>query len=328
MSTYRVFLGAPPLRDLDNDPTEYRWENVSSQSEKTREQLPTPPDFPGLEALDNASRRISLVYQNVIFNEDAEDGSFEDGEDSKLIPAGADQTTAITWPPTAEDQAKRQSRSRRSMNELSFLNTTTRSFIGSQPETQETQETQSMNYSDASSIARFPTFHFSMHALASLTLLVKQKCTGAMRISILVAILEVEGPDTVKIKQGREAGKQVAVLKMILGDEGGTICKLTAWREVAERWGGQHTAVAVKRGDIVLIENVIATFDIKSSPNIIASPFQKSSLTICYRTMPYTKEDSRLRPDLRLGRSDVAVRKVAAVVAWFQDLAGLESLDV
>lgn len=71
----------------------------------------------------------------------------------------------------------------------------------------------------------------------------------------LLAVLEVEGPDTIRIKNGREAGKEVAILKMILGDEGGTICKLTAWREVAERWGGQRGAVGVKRGDIVLIES-------------------------------------------------------------------------
>lgn len=141
------------------------------------------------------------------------------------------------------------------MNELSFLNTSTRSFTQSQPETQETQGSQSLNYSDASSIAHFPTFHFSLHSLASPTQLAKQKVAGSMKISTLMAVLEVEGPDTIRIKQGRDAGKEVAILKMILGDEGGTICKLTAWREVAERWGGQHGVVAVKRGDVVFIES-------------------------------------------------------------------------
>lgn len=33
--------------------------------------------------------------------------------------------------------------------------------------------------------------------------------------------------------------------------------------------------------------------------------------------------DVKLRPDLRLGYSDAAVRKVASVVRWFQDTAGL-----
>jgi len=54
-----------------------------------------------------------------------------------------------------------------------------------------------------------------------------------------------------------------------------------------------------------------------------ASQHLNSKLTICYRTMPYTHEDGRLRPDLRLGESDPSVRKVATVVLWFQRMAGL-----
>lgn len=73
---------------------------------------------------------------------------------------------------------------------------------------------------------------------------------------MLLAVLEVEGPDTIRIKNGKDAGKEVGILKMILGDEGGMICKLTAWREVAERWGGGlPNTTSVKRGDIVLIES-------------------------------------------------------------------------
>lgn len=41
--------------------------------------------------------------------------------------------------------------------------------------------------------------------------------------------------------------------------------------------------------------------------------------------MPYTHEDNRLRPDLRLGESDAAVRKVAAVANWFEKMAGLDA---
>jgi hypothetical protein len=39
--------------------------------------------------------------------------------------------------------------------------------------------------------------------------------------------------------------------------------------------------------------------------------------------MPYTREDDRLRPDLRLGKSDAAVKKVAALAKWFERMAGL-----
>jgi hypothetical protein len=74
------------------------------------------------------------------------------------------------------------------------------------------------------------------------------------KVNALLATLEVEGPDTVHVKKGPDAGKEVSVLKMILGDEDGSVCKLTAWREVADAWG----ALGVKRGDIIYLERMCA----------------------------------------------------------------------
>lgn len=75
----------------------------------------------------------------------------------------------------------------------------------------------------------------------------------------MVAALEVEGPDTITIKKGADAGKQVSLLKMILGDEEGAVCKLTAWRHIADVWGGNDDSPAVKRGDILFIESTYYT---------------------------------------------------------------------
>lgn len=58
--------------------------------------------------------------------------------------------------------------------------------------------------------------------------------------------------------------------------------------------------------------------------SLSASPQLKSKLEICYRALPAAPQDARLRPDLRLGMSDAAVRKVASVVRWFEGVAGLE----
>ncbi len=83
----------------------------------------------------------------------------------------------------------------------------------------------------------------------------------ARKVNLLFVVLEVDGPDTIKIKNGRDAGKEVAILKMIVGDEEGKVGKLTAWREVAEMWGGSlEGSVAVKRGDVILLEGMIAYF--------------------------------------------------------------------
>ena len=111
----------------------------------------------------------------------------------------------------------------------------------------------SYDYSDASSITHFPAFHFNLHALTSLSFLAANQVTT--KVSLLLAILEVEGPDTIRIKKGPDAGKEVSILKLIMGDADNQICKLTAWREVAEAWGGCDDLPAVKRGDIVWVES-------------------------------------------------------------------------
>jgi hypothetical protein len=69
--------------------------------------------------------------------------------------------------------------------------------------------------------------------------------------------------------------------------------------------------------------DVKAVHEPSAAVALTASPSLKSELQICYRTMPYAHEDNRLRPDLRLGASDAAVKKVAMLVLWFEGVAGL-----
>ncbi|KAJ7123172.1 hypothetical protein C8R44DRAFT_785468 [Mycena epipterygia] len=304
-----VFLGAPRASDIHRDPSEYHWRTVSSKSmsqpESSSQAIVYPP-----ATLAAASRRISLMYQNVIFDDSKE----EEDPDGKR-----DDENFSTWPPTAEGD---DSHSQADRSLPSFLNVS-KSMAQTNAESFETQDTQSYNYSDASSIARFPAFHFSLNSLTSLTSLAKSRVKGSAKVTLLLAVLEVDGPDSFRFKKGKDAGKESFVLKMILGDEDGNVCKLTAWREVAQDWGGAGDEVGAKRGDILLLTDVMAAFEPSTAVTLTASPWQKPKLEICYRTMPYTHEDQRLRPDLRLGFSDASVRKVAAVVRWFEGMAGL-----
>lgn len=98
--------------------------------------------------------------------------------------------------------------------------------------------------------------------LTSLTSLAKTATTGSTKVTLLLAALEIEGPDTIRIKNGKDAGKEVSILKMILGDEDGSVCKLTAWREVADAWGGASDTAAAKRGDIVLLAGTVIFFSL------------------------------------------------------------------
>jgi hypothetical protein len=148
------------------------------------------------------------------------------------------------------------------------------------------------------------------------------------------------------VKKGSDAGQQVSILKLILGDDQGSVCKLTAWRDTADAWGGLGPSPGLKRGDILYLESTLslpcvfskshvlmhvclslvdlmATWETGSTITLTASPYNRPIIEICYRTMPYTHEDNRLRPDLRLGQSDAVVSKVAALVRWFENMAGL-----
>jgi hypothetical protein len=109
--------------------------------------------------------------------------------------------------------------------------------------------TTSYVYSDTSSIARFPNFQFSLGTLSELASAQGKTC-------LLLAVLEVEGPDEVTVRRGPDAGRVVSVLRLIVGDEASTIRKLTAWREVAEAWGGAtQDTVGIRCGDVVYFES-------------------------------------------------------------------------
>ena len=59
MVRFRVFLGAPVAADVGTDPDGYVWQTI--------QESPYPP-----ATLDAASRRVSLLYQNVIFDDVSE----------------------------------------------------------------------------------------------------------------------------------------------------------------------------------------------------------------------------------------------------------------
>lgn len=127
----------------------------------------------------------------------------------------------------------------------------------------------SLAHTSTSSIAAFPTFVINLHTLTHLSGLVSmraQPVKWSHKVNLLVAVLEVDGPDTVTIKKGPDAGREVGVLKLVIGDEEGGVCKLTAWREVADLWGGikedefedsmmETESEGVRRGDIVYLQS-------------------------------------------------------------------------
>ncbi|KAL5492051.1 hypothetical protein ACEPAI_3498 [Sanghuangporus weigelae] len=370
--SYRVFLNAPSSASLKNTAKQnFTWCTArsedsgfgTSQEAGKNVSLGTSIDSEGETrdwlippaTLGAASQRISDMYKNVIFPQDnlgepdweeyedtqeGESGLGDDGipsalvglRESNILIVSAEESL-ISWPPTNTDQT-------RSRNSLS------RALIGTQTDPREISEV-SFAHTSTSSITAFPSFVINLHTLTTLSELTTRSVQPrwSRKVNLLVAILEVDGPDVVRIKKGPESGKETSVLRLVVGGEEGGVCKLTVWRETANTWGGVreiqpdetiYEIEGTKRGDIVYLENILASVPKSVTtevgfPNneqqivLTASPNLSSRLYICYRTLPTTLLDRRIRPDLRLAASDPGLRKVASVVRWLERVMGLGS---
>lgn len=170
--------------------------------------------------------------------------------------------------------------------------------------------------SDAS-IARLPTFRIPISRLASLKRLMQPQTATRMsnstKIVVLAGVLDIDGPDYVRIRKGVDAGREVALLKLVVGDAEGGICKLTVWRELAEEWGDM-----LSKGDVVLFQDILFSRLADGTGSCTASKNTKSTATVCYRTILVTPEDRQFRPDLRLAAFDPAIARVAQVARWVE----------
>ena len=98
------------------------------------------------------------------------------------------------------------------------------------------------------SITRLPSFHIPVNRLSSIesVMRIENSTHPTRKVCLLVAVLEMEGPNVVRVKKGPDAGKEIAVLTLMVGDEDGKIAKITVWRERAEEW-----SETVRKGDVV-----------------------------------------------------------------------------
>jgi len=103
---------------------------------------------------------------------------------------------------------------------------------------------------DNISIARLPSFHIPVNRISSIDSVsqIENSAYPARKVCLLVAVLDMEGPNVVRIKKGQDAGKEAAVLGLVVGDEEGKIAKITVWRERAEDWSGM-----MRKGDVVYL---------------------------------------------------------------------------
>lgn len=115
----------------------------------------------------------------------------------------------------------------------------------------------SISVENSETSVRLPTLRIPVHLLSSLTDLLggaKSHPSRAIKVSIVAALLDLEGPEFILVKKGADAGRRVGLLKLVLGDEDGHIATLSVWRELAEEWANQ-----IRKGDILLLQSKLNT---------------------------------------------------------------------
>lgn len=87
MAQFRVFIGAPSVSDLRRDAGPYTWRTIEPPSAEVSQALIYP-----LATLAAATRRISLLYQNIIFDDSDEEAFDQENvvndEDADLSQKG------------------------------------------------------------------------------------------------------------------------------------------------------------------------------------------------------------------------------------------------
>ena len=182
-------------------------------------------------------------------------------------------TQEITWDQTVTDHSTSWESTTQDSNMISFLQIsegdTTKGHTSKRDESQignkASFDTTSMSdesdskditptfdtQDDNISIARLPSFHIPVNRLSSIESALRRESSAyaTRKVCLLVAILDVDGPNVVRIKKGQDAGKEAAVLMLVVGDGEGQATKITVWRERAEEWGEM-----VRKGDVVYMK--------------------------------------------------------------------------
>ncbi|CAE6406916.1 unnamed protein product [Rhizoctonia solani] len=265
MSRYLVISGAPTLREIRSG------------------SITSPPQWRVLQPYHTDDTNIGL------------DGGQESLSNSYSIPI-REGPSNILWPPSqSQSQSQSQTQSQPPTQPETFFQTSAQigqgtnrtnsiasnSTASTLPETETfptrtfrmtntlpNSQSQSIS-SESSSIAHFPTFHFSLRTLTPLRVALTSVGRGSVKANLLVAVMEVDGPDMITTK----AGQETHMLKLVVGDDEGAAGKITVWGDAALDWAGARKMMGLRRGDIVYLSGgYILDFPIQQLTSIYYRP--------------------------------------------------------
>ncbi|KAK4685343.1 chitinase, partial [Tremellales sp. Uapishka_1] len=173
-------------------------------------------------------------------------------------------------------------------------------------------------------VSHLPTWSIALSKLAPLSTLLGKRRRQKQVVSLIVCVMEVEQSKQLQTKEEKARGMPgtlwIGHWKVTAPPAEGELpvsCGVKLWKEFGEKWGSG----AMRKGDVVLLTNV----EFNPPSELTVDSRSKPTITILYRTSPsyagremkMCPEDRALRPDLRLARSDAALRKVVDFARWF-----------
>lgn len=212
----------------------------------------------GGESVQLASQRLSTLYEGVVFRESCEDEYTQSQSQVLGSQASGTYQFPIRWSLITSTERETSFEWSRTQHSIELVP----SISGQPPPNSSPQRSQSQfltsleesSYSTSPSVIhqlpkfRVPLLSLSpLHAISNGT--INTEDSNSKKVSILVAVLDVDGPEYVRITKGVDRGIEVGLLKLVLGSVDGSICRLTVWRERAELWGN-----LTRRGDVVLFQ--------------------------------------------------------------------------
>ncbi|KAG8702086.1 hypothetical protein FRC09_004963 [Ceratobasidium sp. 395] len=241
MSKYIVISGAPTTRELRTNPAPVsQWRIIHPHNDP--------------------STSMDVCNESITYGLPPEEGP-----------------STMLWPNSqSQSQSQSQTQTQKTQPEThqtnpgdSLTSNSTASTVLEQPTFIRTFPTNTLDQSesldtDSSSVINFPTFHFSLRALTPLRVTLTPAGRGSVRATLLVAVLEVDGPDPITTKGGQETH----LLRLVVGEDDGSVGKLVAWGDTALEWGGAHRMPGLRRGDVVLLSG-----QSKLAHTFISKPF-------------------------------------------------------
>ncbi|PVG01569.1 hypothetical protein CPB86DRAFT_79516 [Serendipita vermifera] len=196
------------------------------------------------------SEQFSELYANDIFVDEEENDDNMKGVEQDAGSHSSSESEPLEWSQSTASQPHQDQTTFLSQNHL--LSPSQASSEEPSVSLDESVSFNSVSEVSDTSIHRMPRFRIPLHRATTLKSMLQGRAprnADFRKVCTLVGVIDIDGPDIVRVKKGKDAGKEIGLLKIIMADADGSIVRLTIWRSLAQTWGE-----SIRRGDVIFFE--------------------------------------------------------------------------